>query len=125
MKQFKFWGVLLIGLSLSACASMFSGTQTRNNESKREYLIFMYETDVDVYHEIESIAIVKGATSGFATYTVDRFSGKTQTLVTLQMGNFNITENSIVIKTNASNFEGTIYEDKIVIGDKEYLLSEN
>jgi hypothetical protein len=124
MKLFKFFWVFLVGLSLFSCGSISNGTQMRSNENKQEFLVFLYETNTDDYQEIESIVIMKGVTSGLASYTVDRYSGTTQTLVTLQMGSFNIDGNKIVIKTDKSNFEGMIYEEKIIINNKEYILTE-
>jgi hypothetical protein len=45
-------------------------------------------------------------------------------LMTLELGTYSINGNNIEITTNKSHFIGTISDNQIVIGEKEYVLTK-
>ena len=111
MKKFKFLIYFLLILAFTSCFS------TPTEKKAPEAMIYFYTNPSSEFIEYESISL--GANSALAIYSVDRNNA----LMMLEMGSYSIVDGVITI--NAGKFQaiGTFTDEKIVIGEKEFIRS--
>jgi hypothetical protein len=108
---------------ISSCFSTPS-SPSRPETAKQETMVYMFIHETDDYKDYESIAIAKDSYMVSYTITIDRITPTKQILITLEMGRYTISGDGIEIITDKSHFNGTLLDDKILINEKEYVLSK-
>ncbi|MDR0668899.1 MAG: hypothetical protein LBF95_02355 [Treponema sp.] len=119
MKIFKM--ITTVAIVSFLFISCFSTPGGATRTSATDTSIYMCVIAGDDYQDYESIAIAKN--SSLVTYSIDRYTPASTMLLALEIGNYVINGNSIEITTNNSHFVGTISDDKMVINEKEYVLT--
>jgi len=111
MKILKFAFCLLIVFTITSCFT------TPSDNKKPEAMIYFYTNQTAEYTEYESISL--SVQSGNVIYSVDR----NRALMVMEMGSYTIVNGVITINAGKFQATGLFSDEKIVIGDKEFIRS--
>jgi len=114
----------LVTLVFSCVTEPGGSSTTSSGDGNSNFIIFLNVTETEEYRDVASIAIVEGASSGMASYSVDRYTEDASMLLTLEFGSFQITGDEISIQAGDISLTGTMNENTIDIDGTVYTLSE-
>ena len=117
-------GFLLFSCASTGAASGSANTRknAKGSVGKIEVQVYMLTTIAPDHTDYACLSINKGVLSGMTSYTVDRNSGTTQSLMVMEFGQYKIDGTTVTFKTENRTLVGTISDGKIVIDGDEYIL---
>lgn len=108
----------------ASCATPPSNQGGSNTVEKQEIMVYVLTTETPDYQDVACLSIMKGQMTGMTSYTVDRYTKTTQSLMIMEFGKYTIEGNSITLSTDKHAFNGIITDDKITIDGKDYVLQQ-